>query len=132
MSAIPTPRSRTQFHTPIKKRSLIIEDLAAPNLVRPPITPSEAQAQNRGFMAVRASLGRRVNMRMDWEITVPWACKRTYKRMRCVSVLLSCPNQEQAELFIQAMHDFAGSLNGKWLAPKPEQPAPEDEQPIRS
>lgn len=59
-------------------------------------------------------------MRVDVEVSAITCGGRGYKRLRCASVLCSAPNAEQAELFIQAIHDFAASLNGKWLAPKPE------------
>lgn len=68
---------------------------------------------------MHASLGQRVKVRIDAEVWINWHGKRTYKRLRGLSLLVSAPNPEQAELFIQAMHDFAATLNGKWLAPKP-------------
>jgi len=82
--------------------------------------PNQAKAENYGQMAVLESLARRINMRLDVEISSNCSGQRAYKRLRCASVLCSAPNAEQAELFIQAIHAFAATLNGKWLAPLPE------------
>lgn len=65
------------------------------------------------------SLARRINARMDFEISASYRGVKGYKRLRSASVLLSAPNAEQMMLFIEAIHEFAASLNGKWLAAKP-------------
>src|SRR5258707_12833077 len=121
----PTPKPRFNSHTP--RKSLVIHDLTFPNVIRNPDPPKQAQAENFGMMAVHEALARRINMRLDVEVSAIRGNARGYKRLRCASVLISAPNAEQAELFIQAIHDFAASLNGKWLAPKP----PEPEQPVK-
>jgi hypothetical protein len=113
------PKPRTAFHAPPVRRSIILYDLTAPNVVRPAQTPRDALAENRGSMHVLEALARRVNMRMEVEISARHCGRSSYKRLRCASILCSAPNAEQAELFIQAIHDFAATLNGKWLAAKP-------------
>ncbi len=101
------------------RQPLLIEDLSVPSIVRKLESPRESFAVNRGLLSVSESLKQRVKLRLDFETNVSWHGQRSYKRLRHVSVLVSAPSPEQAELFIQAIHDFAATLNGKWLAPKP-------------
>lgn len=117
--AVISPKPRLQFHGPAQRHSLIVHDLTAPNVVRPADPPREARAENLGIMAVNEALARRINLRFDVEVSAKHRGNSSYKRLRCASLLCSAPNAEQAELFIQAIHDFAATLNGKWLAPKP-------------
>ena len=102
-----------------KRPPLIIEQLDTPNVIRAPDTPLNSRALNHGLMAVSSALRQRVKLRCDVEVNANWRGSRVYKRMRACSILVSAPNPEQAELFIQALHDFAASLSGKWLAPPP-------------
>jgi hypothetical protein len=103
-----------------RKTPVVVHDLSVPNVVQVPETPDDSRAINRGMLSVPQTLARRTKVRIDAELWVKWHGRRTYKRLRGSSVLLNAPNAEQAELFIQAIHDFAASLNGKWLAAKPE------------
>jgi hypothetical protein len=85
-----------------------------------PLTQDVTNAINHGLLVVHESLGQRVGLKLDFEANVTWCGSRAYKRLRAVSVLVSCPNPEQAELFIEAIHAFAKTLDGIWLAPSPE------------
>src|SRR5208282_2299846 len=104
----------------IYKPYVILITPDAPNLVQSPVLPPETVAINHALLSVQESLERRVKLRFDVECKVKWRGSITYKRLRGASVLLNAPNADQAELFIQAIHNFAASLNGKWLAAKPE------------
>lgn len=118
--SVPKPKRRHQFRRPPIALSFLCYNLEAPNLIRPPQSrPALSLAQNAGMMAVRESMGQRVNMRCDFEISVNWGGIRSYRRLRACSIQVSSPNAAQAELFISALHDFCASLDGKWLAPKP-------------
>jgi hypothetical protein len=103
-----------------RRRPILREDTTVPITVEMHDVQEETRAENRAVMGVSETLGRRVRVRIQPEIWVKWGGKRwNYRRARQCGIAVSCPNPEQAELFIQAMHDFAASLTGKWLAPSP-------------
>jgi hypothetical protein len=114
----------------LPRPTLIVVDLSSPTIVRLPSMPRTSRALNHGWLLVSESLAERIKLRFDVEVCGKWRGTKVYKRLRSNSLLVSAPNAEQAELFIQAMHDFAASLNGKWLAPKPEPTSGADQQPI--
>ena len=103
----------------IPKPRTIVVDLLAPNFVTTPSAHEQISAVNHGILSVRESLAQRVKLRFDVEVSGTWNKQWAYKRLRNCSVLVSCPNAEQAELLIAAVQEFLASLNGKWLAPKP-------------
>jgi hypothetical protein len=116
---VQTPQFRSSPKRLNYKPVLVLQDLNTASVIQVLPPPQLAKAQNLGLLTVPHSLGERVKTRLDFEVKVTWNGSRTYKRLRGVSILISSPNPEQAELFIQAIHDFAASLNGKWLASKP-------------
>lgn len=80
---------------------------------------ADEQAQNQATLGVAELLGRRTQIRISVEAWCKWSGRWRYKRLRARHVTVSCPNPEQAELFITAILGVAESLNGKWLAPSP-------------
>lgn len=103
----------------INKPKIVITDTDCPNIVR--ISPAHEPSRilNRGLMQVSCLRERRTKVRIDFEVIGSWSGQWGYKRLRQMSILLSSPNAEQAELFIDAIHEFARQLSGKWLAPTP-------------
>jgi hypothetical protein len=126
--------SASNSAAPTYRVPLLLYDCLAPNVVRMPLKLAESKAINHGLLSVPHSLARRVNLKLDVELNLKWRGRRTYKRLRAASILVSCPNPEQAELFIEAIHAFAKTLDGLWLAPRPEEarqaptPGPKPEQ----
>ena len=83
-----------------------------------------SKAINRGFLLMPQSQSRRVKIRVSPDVWLRFNGKSwNYKRLRESYVTLSCPNAEQAELAVNAILAFAASLDGKWLAPAPEDQA---------
>jgi hypothetical protein len=117
----PTPQTVDPRLSATYKPPLILHDLTTSNVVQPALVPPASKAVNRAILSVHESMRQRVKLRVGVEAWTSWSGQRAYKRLRGQHVLVSCPNAEQAELFIQAVHEFAMSLNGKWLASKPEQ-----------
>ena len=109
--------SRFQLSTP--------HDTSVPNIVfANDNLPPETTAFNRSLLVLHEFLAQRVKIRVGIEAYISFAGKRAYKRLRGNCVLLSAPNARQAELFINAVLEFAASLDGKWLTdpPKPSEP----------
>ena len=104
-----------------RKENVIVVTPDAPNVVQVAPSPQVVSAINHGILAVQESLGRRVKLRLEFETRVRWRNCYGYKRMRSAAVLISAPTAEQAQLFLEAIHEFAKSLDGKWLAPQPPQ-----------
>ena len=67
-------------------------------------------------MSQASLLGRRVRVRLQAEVFLkdsvkPWS----FRRLPRTQIQFSAPNAEQAQLFLNALFDFAESLNGKLL-----------------
>ena len=97
-------------------------DRNAPNAVRVPAMQADELAVNKGLLSISKAVGRRTQIRISPEAWLKWRGRWIYKRLRARHVTISCPDPEQAELFLEAIVGFARSLEGKWLAPPPPPP----------
>lgn len=110
------PKQRHITHSYFFRR----EDCSYPIAAKRACMQVDSKAFNLGTLLVRESLGQRTLIRLGTECFTTRKGKRTYARLRGTNVTLSCPSSQQAELAIEAILEFAMSLDGKWLAPAPQ------------
>jgi len=102
------------------------EVLTSPTAVARDTLQMIPRAENKAVLEVRHSLQQRTKIRLSFDCLVRGCKQSSYKRLKQMGCLLSCPTPEQAELAIEAILSFAQSLDGIWLtaSPEPGQVAP--------
>ena len=122
--SLPLPPCMSKSH---RFQTLTPHDTTVPNIALASLKmPSHVLAFNRALLLTHELMAQRVKIRVAIEVNVNYNGIRQYRRLRASNVLLSAPNAKQAELFINAVLEFAASLDGKWLTdpPKPSEPTP--------
>lgn len=95
------------------------ENFADPISAKSPVQDLNVLLENRSHLEARILRGRRILLRFSVQALSKTKGTRTYKHMRQRMVTLSVGSVAEAELAIDAVLQFAMSLNGKHLITEP-------------